>query len=72
VLGTTITAPSTTLDDPGAVPDEVLGTTIVAGDLPFTGVDASILGQLALTLLALGGLILLGLRSIRERHQDER
>jgi hypothetical protein len=71
VMGTTITAPSTTLDDPDTVPDEVLGTTIVAGELPFTGVDASMLGQLALSLLALGGLILLGLRSVRERHQDE-
>jgi hypothetical protein len=70
VLGTTITSPSTTATDPGTIPDEVLGTTIVASDLPFTGVEATLLGQLALGLLALGALILLGLRTIRGRSGD--
>ena len=71
VLGTTITAPSTTINDPGTVPDEVLGTTIVAGDLPFTGVDASTLGLIAMSLLSLGAVVLLGLWSMRERSDDQ-
>jgi hypothetical protein len=70
VLGTTITSPSTTVD-PGTVPDEVLGTTIVAGDLPFTGVEATTLGGIALSLLALGTLVLLGLRSFRGRSDTK-
>jgi hypothetical protein len=57
--------------DPGTIPDEVLGTTIVAGELPFTGANASALGQLALGLLALGVLILVGLRSIRAHSEDQ-
>jgi hypothetical protein len=48
-----------------------LGTTIVAGELPFTGANASALGQLALGLLALGVLILVGLRSIRAHSEDQ-
>jgi hypothetical protein len=71
VLGTTITAPTTTVADPGAIPDEVLGTTIVAGDLPFTGVEATTLGGIALSLLALGMLVLLGIRSFRGRSEVE-
>ena len=71
VLGTTITSTTTTIADPGTIPDEVLGTTIVAGELPFTGVDATMLGQLAMSLVALGGLILIGLRSFRSRSNDQ-
>jgi hypothetical protein len=70
VQGTTITSPTTTVD-PGTVPDEVLGTTIVAGDLPFTGVEATTLGGIALSLLALGTLVLLGVRSFRGRSDTE-
>jgi hypothetical protein len=49
----------------------VLGTTIVAGDLPFTGVEATTLGGIALSLLALGTLVLLGVRSCRGRSDAE-
>ena len=51
--------------------DEVLGTTIVAGELPFTGVDGETLGPLALVLLALGALTLLTAKSIRARSNEE-
>jgi hypothetical protein len=62
VLGTVIT--STTLGN-------VLGTTVVAGDLPFTGFDGERLGQLALAILVLGVLTLLVAKSIRARSNEE-
>ena len=64
VLGTVIT--STTI---GA---EVVGSTIVAGDLPFTGYDGETLFRLAMIILALGVLTLLVAKSVRSRSNDER
>ena len=65
VLGTVVTAP-------GVVTQSTVGgTQIVAGDLPFTGLNAGNIGQLALALLLLGTLILAAVRSItRTRSQD--
>jgi hypothetical protein len=53
------------------IPDEVLGTTIVAGDLPFTGFDGEMFGWLALVILVLGVLTLLVAKSIRARSNAE-
>jgi len=53
------------------IPDEVLGTTIVAGDLPFTGFDGEMFGWLALVILFLGVLTLLVATSIRGRSNAE-
>ncbi|HWL49570.1 MAG TPA: hypothetical protein VNT92_06805 [Acidimicrobiia bacterium] len=63
VLGTVIT--NTTI---GA---EVVGSTIVAGDLPFTGFDGETLVRLALIVLVLGVLTLLVAKSVRARSNDE-
>ena len=51
--------------------DEVLGTTIVADDLPFTGFAGETLGRLALVILVLGALTLLVAKSIRARSNEE-
>ena len=63
VLPTVVT--STTLGD------EVLGTTIVAGELPFTGFDDETLGPLALVIVVLGVLTLLVAKSISARSNEE-
>ena len=63
MLPTVIT--STTLGD------EVLGTTIVAGELPFTGFADETLGRLALVILVLGALTLLVAKSISARSNEE-
>ena len=66
VLGTVVTTPS------GGTQSTVAGTQIVAGDLPFTGLNAGNIGQLALALLILGTLILTAVRSMtRTRSQDQ-
>ena len=62
VLGTVIT--TTTIAD-------VAGTTIVAGELPFTGYDGERLGQLALILLVLGVLTLAVGKSVHAWSRDE-
>jgi hypothetical protein len=66
VLGTVVTTSS-------VVPQStVAGTQIVAGDLPFTGLNAGNIGQVALALLVLGALILTAVRSTtRARSQDQ-
>ena len=66
VLGTVVTTSS-------VVPQStVAGTQIVAGDLPFTGLNAGNIGQVALALLVLGALILTAVRSMtRGRSQDQ-
>ena len=51
--------------------DEVLGTTIVAGELPFTGFDDETLGPLALVIVVLGVLTLLVAKSISARSNEE-
>jgi len=66
VLGVVVTTSSVVTQS------TVAGTQIVAGDLPFTGLNAGNIGQLALALLLLGTLILTAVRSMtRTRSQDQ-
>jgi hypothetical protein len=60
VSDTEVTAPSTTT----TIEDEVKGTEV----LPFTGVDGSQVGLMALGLMASGALVLLAVRSRSEDH----
>ena len=85
---TTVDETTTTRATPTTVADDVLGVVVttssvatqptiaagqvVAGDLPFTGINAGNIGQLALALLLLGTLILTAVRSVtRTRSQDQ-
>jgi hypothetical protein len=65
VLGVVVTTSSVVTQS------TIAGNQVVAGDLPFTGLNAGNIGQVALALLLLGTLILTGVRSAtRARSQD--
>jgi hypothetical protein len=65
VLGVVVTTSSVVTQS------TIAGNQVVAGDLPFTGLNAGNIGQVALALLLLGTLILTGVRSAtRTRSQD--
>jgi hypothetical protein len=65
VLGTVVTTSSVVTQS------TVAGNQIVAGDLPFTGLNAGNIGQVALALLVFGALILTAVRSMtRARSED--
>ncbi|HSJ84410.1 MAG TPA: hypothetical protein VLA91_11400 [Acidimicrobiia bacterium] len=66
VLGVVVTTSSVVTQS------TVAGNQVVAGELPFTGLNAGNIGQLALALLLLGTLILTAVRSTsRTRSQDQ-
>ncbi|HEX6145855.1 MAG TPA: hypothetical protein VF083_03700 [Acidimicrobiia bacterium] len=66
VLGVVVTTSSV------ATNSTIAAGQIVAGDLPFTGIDAGTLGQLALALLVLGTLILAAVRSVTRTRSHNR
>jgi len=66
VLGVVVTTSSVVTQS------TIAGNQVVAGDLPFTGLNAGNIGQFALALLLLGTLILTAVRSMtRTRSQDQ-
>jgi hypothetical protein len=66
VLGGEVTTSSV------AAQSTIAGNQVIAGDLPFTGLNAGNIGQLSLVLLLLGTLILTAVRSTtRTEPQDQ-
>jgi hypothetical protein len=66
VLGTVVTTSSVVTQS------TVAGNQVVAGDLPFTGLNAGNIGQVALALLVFGALILTAVRSMTRARSEDR